>query len=123
MPSSSHLKNLSQSRFNKFAQSDVTGHLRIAPHHFTHCYQFTKQSVRVLKPGGTLLVQDHVLPENPPAGRSLERFEKPRDPSHNQAYTRTESVDMFGANGLKGGNNATRQTKHQFQPILRFSPL
>ena len=62
---------------------------RIAPHHFPDCCRFIKQSVRVLKKGGILLVQDHVLPENPKAGRYLEKFEKLRDPSHNQAYTRT----------------------------------
>ena len=73
---------------------------RIAPHHFLDCYSFIKQSVRVLKPGGTLLVQDHVLPENKNAGRYLEKFEKLRDPSHHQAYTQTEWINMFRDAGL-----------------------
>ena len=73
---------------------------RIAPHHFLQCYRFIEQSVRVLKPGGTLLVQDHVLPENKRAGRYLEKFEKLRDPSHNRAFTQTQWVDMFRDTGL-----------------------
>ncbi len=74
---------------------------RIAPHHFPDCFSFIKQSVRVLKTGGTLLVQDHVLPEDEQAGRYLEEFEKLRDPSHHQAYTQAEWVKMFQAAGLK----------------------
>jgi len=36
---------------------------RIAPHHFSDCPRFVQESSRVLKPGGMLLVQDHVLPD------------------------------------------------------------
>jgi ubiquinone/menaquinone biosynthesis C-methylase UbiE len=74
---------------------------RIAPHHFPDCFSFIKQSVRVLRTGGTLLVQDHILPEDEQAGRYLEKFEKLRDPSHHQAYTQAQWVKMFQAAGLK----------------------
>ena len=37
---------------------------RIAPHHFPDVQKFTQEAARVLKPGGFLLVQDHVLPED-----------------------------------------------------------
>ena len=37
---------------------------RIAPHHFPDCARFVQEGSRVLKPGGQLLVQDHLLPEH-----------------------------------------------------------
>ena len=87
---------------------------RIAPHHFPDCYSFVKQSVRVLKPGGTLLVQDHVLPEDRKAGRYLEKFEKLRDPSHHQAYTQAEWINMFRDAGLKVAQTEQIIKRHGF---------
>ncbi|MFN8530556.1 MAG: class I SAM-dependent methyltransferase, partial [Anaerolineae bacterium] len=37
---------------------------RVAAHHFPDCYRFVVESARVLKPGGRLVVQDHVLPDD-----------------------------------------------------------
>jgi ubiquinone/menaquinone biosynthesis C-methylase UbiE len=42
---------------------------RIAPHHFPDCFRFVHECTRVLKPGGLLLVEDHVLPEDNRAAR------------------------------------------------------
>jgi ubiquinone/menaquinone biosynthesis C-methylase UbiE len=87
---------------------------RIAPHHFPDCYSFIKQSVRVLKTGGTLLVQDHVLPGDERAGLYLEKFEKLRDPSHHQAYTQAEWVKMFQTAGLKVAHTEQIIKRHGF---------
>jgi ubiquinone/menaquinone biosynthesis C-methylase UbiE len=74
---------------------------RAAPHHFPDCARFVRQCARVLKPGGMLLVQDHVLPEEDVAGRYVDGFEKLRDPSHNRALSTSEWVSIFEAGGLK----------------------
>jgi ubiquinone/menaquinone biosynthesis C-methylase UbiE len=37
---------------------------RIAPHHFDDVAAFVHEAARVLKPGGMLLVQDHLMPED-----------------------------------------------------------
>ncbi len=87
---------------------------RIAPHHFPDCFSFIKQSVRVLKTGGILLVQDHVLPEDKNAGRYLEKFEKLRDPSHHQAYTQAEWVNMFQIAGLTVAHTEQIIKRHGF---------
>jgi len=87
---------------------------RIAPHHFPDCFSFVKQSVRVLRTGGTLLVQDHVLPEDEKAGRYLENFEKLRDPSHHQAYSQAQWVNMFQTAGLKVAHTEQIIKKHGF---------
>ncbi|MCJ7829814.1 MAG: hypothetical protein MUP74_00360 [Desulfobacterales bacterium] len=56
----------------------------------TDCRRFVKESVRVLKTPGLLLVQDHVLPEDPAVARYVDRFERLRDPSHNRAFSQND---------------------------------
>ncbi len=63
---------------------------RIAPHHFPDLYRFVLECARVLKPGGRLVIQDHVLPENERAARYIDAFERLRDPSHARAYAESE---------------------------------
>ena len=73
---------------------------RIAPHHFPDCKRFVRESKRVLKVGGRLLVQDLVLPEEQDTARYIDAFEKLRDPSHNQAYAESQWRAMFQSAGL-----------------------
>lgn len=73
---------------------------RIAPHHFDDAARFVHEAARVLKPGGSLLVQDHLVPEDRTAARYIEAFEKLRDPSHNRAFTEGEWRAMFVDAGL-----------------------
>jgi len=81
---------------------------RIAPHHFVDCAQFVREGARVLrspepvegKPGGLLLVQDHVLPDDEEAARAVDDFERLRDPSHNRAFDESEWRGMFEDAGL-----------------------
>lgn len=73
---------------------------RIAPHHFPDCFKFVQECARVLRPGGALLVQDHVLPEDDRAARYIDSFERLRDPSHHRAYADYEWRGMFIDAGL-----------------------
>jgi len=73
---------------------------RIAPHHFEDAAGFVREAARVLKPGGVLLVQDHLVPEDALIARYTEAFEKLRDPSHNRAFTEGEWRAMFAAAGI-----------------------
>ena len=89
---------------------------RIAPHHFPNCPRFVQESARVLKAGGLLLVQDHVLPEDEHTARYVDTFEKLRDPSHNRAFAETEWVEMFRAAGLKVEHTEQIVKRHGFVP-------
>lgn len=87
---------------------------RIAPHHFPDAAQFVRECARVLKPGGLLLVQDHVLPEDEAAARYTDDFEKLRDPSHNQAFTEAGWRAMFEAAGLVVEHTEQIIKRHNF---------
>lgn len=56
---------------------------RVAGHHFASVDKFLRESFRVLRPDGYLLVIDGAEPDDAPsAGEWLHRVEKLRDPSH-----------------------------------------
>ncbi len=85
---------------------------RIAPHHFPDVPQFIRESCRVLQPGGILLVQDHVLPEDAESARYIDNFERLRDPSHNRAYSQAEWIGLFEAAGLSVTRSAEVIKRH-----------
>jgi ubiquinone/menaquinone biosynthesis C-methylase UbiE len=87
---------------------------RIAPHHFPDCDSFVRESERVLKSAGRLLVQDLVLPEDQGTARSVDAFEKLRDPSHNQAYAESRWRAMFQAAGLTVEHAEQVVKRHDF---------
>ena len=89
---------------------------RIAPHHFPDCARFVRESARVLKAGALLLVQDHVLPEDEPAARAIDAFERLRDPSHHRAYSTSEWIAMFEAAGLTVLHTEQIIKRHDFIP-------
>jgi ubiquinone/menaquinone biosynthesis C-methylase UbiE len=73
---------------------------RIAPHHFQDAARFVHEAARVLRTAGALLVQDHVLPEDPVAADYIDAWERLRDPSHHRAFTEAEWEAMFQRAGL-----------------------
>lgn len=68
---------------------------RVAAHHFPDAFRFVRESARVLKPGGVLLVHDHLLPDDKRDIEYIEAFERLRDPSHHRAFTEYEWRGMF----------------------------
>lgn len=87
---------------------------RIAPHHFPDAFKFVQECYRVLKSGGILLVQDHVLPDNENAARYVDAFEKLRDPSHNRAFAEYEWTGMFLDAGFTVEHTEQLTKRHNF---------
>lgn len=87
---------------------------RIAPHHFPNVQQFVNECARVLKSGGMLLIQDHVLPEDDDSARYIDTFETVRDPSHNRAFNETEWKAMFESAGVTVDHTEEYIKQHDF---------
>lgn len=73
---------------------------RIAAHHFPDCFRFVQECARVLKPGGHLIVEDQLVPDDERAARYVDAFERLRDPSHFRVYADYEWRGMFLDAGL-----------------------
>lgn len=74
---------------------------RVAPHHFPDAALFVRECARVVKSGGTVIVIDNVVPEDPAAASHINAVEKTRDPSHVRAYAEPEWVGFFRDAGLR----------------------
>ncbi len=92
---------------------------RIAAHHFPDAQGFLHEGVRVLRPGGLLLLQDQILPAHRPAAVWIDDFERRRDPSHNRAYSETVWRQMFNRAGLRVEGSATVAKRHNLRDWAR----
>ncbi len=63
---------------------------RVAAHHFADIRAFVGEAARALRPGGLLLISDHIGLEDVELDTFMDRFERWRDPSHVRAYTYAE---------------------------------
>jgi len=73
---------------------------RTAAHHFGDVAAAVRQIHRVLRPGGTLLLQDILGPDDGEAGAFILEVEKRRDPSHVRSYRTAEWKAFLRAAGL-----------------------
>jgi ubiquinone/menaquinone biosynthesis C-methylase UbiE len=73
---------------------------RVAAHHFPNINAFLSEVVRVLRPGGCLLLIDNVAPENDEYDQLYNKIEKQRDPSHFRAWKKSEWISFIEHSGL-----------------------
>lgn len=74
---------------------------RVAAHHFADAQAFVCETARVIRPGGCMLLSDHIGLDDPDMDAFMDRFERWRDPSHVRAYTLAEWRDMCAIAGLR----------------------
>jgi len=68
---------------------------RVAAHHFPDIFAFMQQAARVLKPGGILIVHDHVAPEDVKVADYVNAYEKLRDAGHARILPESEWRGTF----------------------------
>jgi len=73
---------------------------RVAAHHFADPRRYAQESGRTLRPGGRLLISDHIGLDDPELDAFMDRFERWRDPSHVRAYTFDEWKAFLEPAGL-----------------------
>lgn len=73
---------------------------RVAAHHFADVAAFVHGSAAALRPGGLLVVADHIGLDDPEEDAFMDRFERWRDPSHVRAYSFAEWADRCAEAGL-----------------------
>ncbi|MCA9779288.1 MAG: methyltransferase domain-containing protein [Candidatus Eremiobacteraeota bacterium] len=73
---------------------------RQAAHHFPNIKSFLAEVVRVLKPGGHLLLIDNVVPEETEAAEWLNGYEKARDESHEVCLSKEDWLASLEQQGF-----------------------
>lgn len=74
---------------------------RVAAHHFADIRAFVGSAAAALRPGGLLLISDHIGLEDADLDVFMDRFERRRDPSHVRAYTYAEWRSFCAEAGLR----------------------
>ena len=75
---------------------------RVAAHHFSSPPDFVRETARVLRPGGALLLIDRASDENHAEAEAwMERVEKLRDPSHHLTVSTQEWRRLCDVHGLR----------------------
>lgn len=73
---------------------------RLAFHHFTDTDTVFSEMVRVLKPGGMLVMIDMEAADGP-LRKTEDEIETLRDPSHVKNMSKNEMLELFAAHGLR----------------------
>jgi ubiquinone/menaquinone biosynthesis C-methylase UbiE len=94
---------------------------RIAPHHFGDPAHFVDEVVRVLRPGGMLLLVDTTVPEDEELAAWLNQIEAIRDPSHVRARPVSWWRAICTGAGLQVDEALTVAKRHPLEPWLARS--
>lgn len=87
---------------------------RIAPHHFPNPRNFINEVARVLKPNGSFLMVDNVVPKESHLAEFMNTLEKLRDESHAKCLSIEEWRNLFSSSNLLEVNSRIRKKTYSF---------
>ncbi len=96
---------------------------RIAPHHFADVPGFLLEVVRVLAPGGRLVLEDSLAPDDCKAALFLEAIERQRDPTHVHSLSHREWHEAVAAAGLGVVRERQYRKRQDFEAWMHRSGL
>jgi SAM-dependent methyltransferase len=99
------------------ASFDVGGTRRTL-HHIARPELVVAELARVIRPGGTVLVEDQIAPIDPLAALALDRFERSRDPSHTRLLPDVDLRSLFDANEFELVRSRARRERRALDPYL-----
>jgi ubiquinone/menaquinone biosynthesis C-methylase UbiE len=94
------------------------GATRRTLHHVARPELVVAELARVVRPGGTVLVEDQIAPIDPLAALALDRFERSRDPSHTRLLPDVDLRSLFDANELELVKSRARRERRALDPYL-----
>lgn len=74
---------------------------RLVFHHVTDPLAFLRRQVELVRPGGTVVLCDHVTDPDPERARWHQAIERERDHTHTRNLTGGELVDLYASVGLR----------------------
>jgi ubiquinone/menaquinone biosynthesis C-methylase UbiE len=80
---------------------------RLALHHVQNPLQVVREMTRVVRRGGTVLIEDIFASEHPGRAAYQDRWETLRDPSHARAIPLSEFLQLFRDSGLETDSVST----------------
>jgi SAM-dependent methyltransferase len=99
------------------ASFDLGGTLRTL-HHVSRPEVVLAELVRVVRPGGAVLVVDQLAPVDPLEALVVDRFERARDPGHARLLPDVDLRQLFEANGLAVRRARTEIERRPFASYL-----
>jgi ubiquinone/menaquinone biosynthesis C-methylase UbiE len=101
----------------EFATFDVGATVRML--HHTHRPELVvAELARVTRPGGVILVADHLAPADPLEAFELTRFEQARDPSTSRVLADSDLRGLFDSNGLVLRRELVTRESHDLEEYL-----
>jgi ubiquinone/menaquinone biosynthesis C-methylase UbiE len=87
-------------------------------HHIARPELVVAELARVVRPSGTVLVEDQIAPVDPLDALALDRFERARDPSHTRLLPDVDLRHLFEANDLELVTSRFRREPRALEPYL-----
>jgi ubiquinone/menaquinone biosynthesis C-methylase UbiE len=94
------------------------GATRRTLHHVARPELVVAELARVVRPGGTVLIEDQIAPIDPLSALALDRFERSRDPSHTRLLPDVDLRSLFDMNELELVRSRARRERRALDPYL-----